>query len=109
MKTLLDDYKRKLKNMNELISKQCSNGSIVHQRREERLNTRADEYSAFIVDIERAMARQKEQKRNDVTEIIYKVLRATGKEIRAEMKNIPHNAFIEYDGDDLEKWIEANL
>ena len=47
--------------------------------------------------------------RNDVIEIIYKVLRATGKEIKAEMKNIPHNAFIEYDGSDLEKWIEANL
>lgn len=57
METLLEDYKRKLKSVNELISKQRSNGSIVHQRREERLNTKASEYRAFIVDIERSMAR----------------------------------------------------
>jgi hypothetical protein len=47
--------------------------------------------------------------RNYVIEIIYKVLKATGGEIKAEMKNIRSNAFIEYDGSDLEKWIEANL
>jgi uncharacterized phage protein (TIGR01671 family) len=64
METLLEDYKRKLKNINELISKQLysfSNGSIVHQRREERLNTKAAEYRAFIVDIERAIARHQQR------------------------------------------------
>ena len=61
METLLEDYKRKLKSVKELIDKQHSNGSIVHQRREERLNTKAAEYRAFIVDIERAMARQQQQ------------------------------------------------
>lgn len=60
MKTLLEDYKRKLKNINELIEKNTSNGSIVHQRREERLNTKAAEYRTFIVDIERAIEREKE-------------------------------------------------
>lgn len=61
METLLEDYKRKLNNVKELIEKQRSNGCIVHQRREERLNTKAAEYRAFIVDIERAMARQQQQ------------------------------------------------
>jgi len=57
MEILLEDYKRRLKIVNKFISKQRSNGSIVHQRREERLNTKAAEYRTFIVEIERAMAR----------------------------------------------------
>ena len=58
MEILLDDYKRRLKSVTELIEKAHSNGSIVHQRREERLNTKAAEYRTFIVEIERAKARR---------------------------------------------------
>ena len=54
METLLEDYKRRLKSVTELIEKTRSNGSIVHQRREERLKTKAAEYRTFIVEIERA-------------------------------------------------------
>lgn len=66
-------------------------------------NTEAMRYDTVLADC------KKLYNRKDVIEIIYKVLRATGKEIKAEMKNIPCNAYIEYDGSDLEKWIEANL
>jgi hypothetical protein len=64
METLLEDYKRKLKNIKELIKKNTSNGSILHQRREERLNTKSAEYRTFIVDIERAIERQKQSSAN---------------------------------------------
>ncbi len=59
MEILLEDYKRKLKTANELISSNTNNGSIMDEKRAERLNTKASEYRSFIVDIERAMERTK--------------------------------------------------
>jgi hypothetical protein len=64
MEILLEDYKRRLKTVTELIKKTRSNGSIVHQRREERLNTKAAEYRTFITEIERAMARKPDTSEN---------------------------------------------
>lgn len=58
MEILLDDYKRKLENVNNLIKEQNYNGSIVHIQRKTRLETKASEYRSFIVDIERAIKRQ---------------------------------------------------
>ena len=58
MKILLEDYKRKLKNVEELIENNTNDGSIQDIKREERLKTKAAEYRAFIVDIKRAISRQ---------------------------------------------------
>ena len=66
-------------------------------------NAEAMQYDTVLADCKKLYSR------NDVIDIIYKLLRATGKDIKATMKNIPHNSFIEYDGSDLEKWIETNL
>lgn len=52
---------------------------------------------------------EKTYSRNEVISIIHNVLEATGKTIKAEMKNIPHNSYIEFDGNDLETWINKNL
>jgi hypothetical protein len=57
MKTLLEDYQRKLKTVNEYIAKEKNDGSIVDVLWIERLNTKASEYQSFIVDIERAIER----------------------------------------------------
>lgn len=61
MDTLLDDYKRKLQTAEEFIRNNKNNGSIHDEKRAERLNTKAAEYRSFIVDIERAMARTKNE------------------------------------------------
>lgn len=48
--------------------------------------------------------------RNDVVDIIYKVLTATGKDIKVTMMNIlSSNPYVEFDGNDLEAWIELNV
>ncbi len=47
--------------------------------------------------------------REEVIEIIYEVLKATGKTIRAEMKNIQTVPYIEFSGEDLDEWIGSNL
>jgi hypothetical protein len=59
METLLEDYKRKLKTVNDLLLNNKNNGSIMDEKRTERLNTKASEYRSFIVDIERAIERSK--------------------------------------------------
>jgi hypothetical protein len=61
MQTLLEDYKRKLKNVEALMYEQDNNGSLMHEKREVRLKIKAAEYRAFIVDIERAIERQQQQ------------------------------------------------
>ena len=65
MKILLDDYQRKLKTVKELIADNKNNGSIHDEKRAERLQTKASEYRAFIVDIERAIAREEAIKLNN--------------------------------------------
>jgi len=45
--------------------------------------------------------------RDDVIKIIYKVLEATGKEIQTIMHI--GEKYVEFDGDDLEKWIKKNV
>lgn len=47
--------------------------------------------------------------KEEVAKVIYDVLQATGVEIKAEMKFINSRSHIEFDGGDLEKWIEDNL
>jgi hypothetical protein len=44
----------------------------------------------------------------EVWNIINNCLKATGKEIRAKMKNIHTNAYIVFDGQDLEDWFKQN-
>ena len=65
MKILLEDYQNKLKIANELIADNKNNGSIHDEKRAERLQTKASEYRAFIVDIERAIAREEAIKLNN--------------------------------------------
>lgn len=61
---------------------------------------------------------EKTYTRNDVIKIVRDVLTATGKDIKAEMKNINHNPYmkdinhnpyIEFSEEDLENWIEKNI
>lgn len=56
LELLLEDYKRRLKTTNELLEKNRINGSIVHQRREERLNTKANDFRTFITEIGQILA-----------------------------------------------------
>ena len=65
MKILLEDYQRKLKTVKELIADNKNNGSIHDEKRAERLQTKAGEYRTFIVDIERAIAREEAIKLNN--------------------------------------------
>lgn len=47
--------------------------------------------------------------RNEVISLLRSCLEATGKEIRAEMKNIPISPYIEFSGDDFDEWVEKNV
>jgi hypothetical protein len=48
--------------------------------------------------------------REDVIEIVRRCLNSTGKEIKAEMKGIgTGSSYIEFDGNDLDKWTEKNI
>lgn len=58
MKTLLDDYKRKLSTVEEFIKANKNNGSMMDEQRKVRLDTKASELRTFIVDIERAIKRE---------------------------------------------------
>lgn len=58
MKTLLEDYQRKLATAEELIKTTKDTGSRNDIAKMARLNTKASEYRAFIVDIERAIKRE---------------------------------------------------
>jgi len=72
METLLEDYKRKLKNVNEMLDfdSNINNGSINDIKRFERLNTKASQYRAFIVDIERAIKRETERRKEENIKLI---------------------------------------
>lgn len=49
MKELLEDYRRRLKTVNEMIANTKADDSITL----ERLNTKAGDYRTFIVELER--------------------------------------------------------
>jgi hypothetical protein len=53
MKQLIEDYKRKLKNINEMIKGFKSTGSTNDLKKETRLTTKASEYRTFITELER--------------------------------------------------------
>lgn len=44
----------------------------------------------------------------EVKQFVIAALKATGKTIKATMKNIRSNAYIEFNGDDFEEWFEQN-
>jgi len=54
MKELIEDYKRKLKTVTDMLLKMKDSGSVNDIKKFERLNTKASEYRSFIVDLERA-------------------------------------------------------
>ena len=58
MKTLLEDYKRRLVTVKETIKTTSDSGSRNDIAKMARLNTKAGEYRAFIVEIERAIDRE---------------------------------------------------
>lgn len=63
MQILLEDYKRKLAAMEIMITDNANNGSIRDVERRVRLHTKASEYRSFIVDIERAIERESQLKK----------------------------------------------
>jgi hypothetical protein len=56
MKELIEDYKRRLETVNELIKTDKNNGSTNDIKRRERYITKASEYRAFIAEMERLVA-----------------------------------------------------
>ena len=51
MKVLIEDYKRRLMGVEEMLVAFKSNGSINDTKKEERLITRASEYRTFIAEL----------------------------------------------------------
>lgn len=47
--------------------------------------------------------------KQEVIELAYKLLQATGREIRAEMMNIHTNPYINFEKDDVDRWLSENL
>lgn len=47
--------------------------------------------------------------REEVIKIIYDVLEATGMDIKTKTNNIPNSPYIEFDGEDIERWIKYNV
>lgn len=57
MKELIEDYKRRLATVNEMLEQfNHGNGSINDAKKEARLNTKASEYRTFIAEMERIEA-----------------------------------------------------
>ena len=54
MKQLIEDYKRRLKTVEEMLSNFNNCGSMNDIRKDERLKTKAAEYRTFIAEMERA-------------------------------------------------------
>lgn len=55
MEQLIEDYKRRLQNVTDMLSKFKSNGSINDEKKDERLKTKAAEYRTFIAELEKAI------------------------------------------------------
>jgi hypothetical protein len=56
MKTLLEDYKRKLATINQMIANNKNNGSLMDEKRAERYSAKAECYRTFITELERQSA-----------------------------------------------------
>ncbi len=84
MKTLLNDYKLRLEAVKKLLDSNVNNGSIVHQRRNERLITKESEYRAFIVEIEKAIVRHEDEQLTTPTNEPAKVRNETAPKMGAE-------------------------
>ena len=67
---LIEDYKRRLKTVEDFQQKFKSNGSEQDIRKQERLTTKASEYRTFIAELERACA----SPLKELAERIYKFL-----------------------------------
>ena len=88
MKTLLEDYQHKLTAIKELIITNTNNGSINDISRKTRLETTANEYRAFIVDINRMIARQEELK-SDNSELINTIFDIIHSEVT--LREVPYS------------------
>ena len=73
MKQLIEDYKRRLKNIHEMMKEFKSNGSVNDLKKEERLITKANEYKTFIVDLERIERNVQDVNVPDIGERIHTV------------------------------------
>lgn len=60
LRILIEDYQRKLANISALIQNNTNNGSVLDERRDERLKTKAAEYRSFIADLERQLPVERE-------------------------------------------------
>ena len=56
VKYLIEDYRRRLKTISDMIDQNTDHGSILDQKRKERLNTKAGEYRTVITELERALS-----------------------------------------------------
>jgi len=59
MKTLLEDYQRRLVTVDETVKTTKNTGSLNDIEKMTRLRTKASEYRTFIVEIQRAIEREK--------------------------------------------------
>jgi hypothetical protein len=53
MKTLIEDYERRLKSVEDMLNNFKSSGSINDIRKDERLKTKASEYRTLIAELRR--------------------------------------------------------
>lgn len=60
MKQLIEDYKRRLDTINQMIENFKSNGSVNDIRKDERLKTKAAEFRTFIAEMERELGINRE-------------------------------------------------
>lgn len=56
IKTLIEDYERRISSTQDLLSKNTNTGSLHDERRQERLKTKISEYRSFITDLEKILA-----------------------------------------------------
>ncbi len=61
MKTLIEDYERRLKTVEDMIHNFKSSWSIDDIRKDERLKTKAAEFRTFIAEMERELKNFKEK------------------------------------------------
>lgn len=80
---IIDDYKRRLENISELIKSQTHNGSVYDIQKRERLVTKQSEYRTFISDLSKlAPAKNNTQSKIDeYTEMLNNMKENQSKEI----------------------------
>jgi hypothetical protein len=77
MEELLEDYKRRLITMNQMIDDNTFDGSVLDIRRSERLRTKASEYRTFISELE--MAIKKDEPKDALIKELAEALKETTK------------------------------